>query len=589
MNLNPQQQQAVATNGRRVLVLAGPGAGKTRVITERVRHLVAECGVSGHNILLLTFTRRAAAEMESRITEAVGEREARKMWIGTFHATGLRILREYGEKLGYKPDTLTVYDECDQRDMLNDIIATRGAKIKKGALDTVLQAFGTRGWHAIDEYRQQHPTECAIFDEYRMRLRENNALDYGLILAETQRLIAEHADVRAHYHDKFNHVLVDEYQDTDRLQYNLHTLFDPEYLFCVGDSDQAIYSFRGATLDVLLDFSIEHFDAETIELPLCYRCGHGIVAAANALIGHNQKRIAKTIEAATKNAGRVIVETIVDTDAEAAVVVSAVIKNVNGCSWKDIAVLSRTRRWLWPIANSLRASGVPVTCVEQERDFYGRDDVKLFHALMSLVVNNRDNMAFMRVRRTLGIADDAYAQIRLRATQGEQSHMQACETMLGRPLFAPDAVKVNGMSLRSWTDMLLQTHGLEAARDELVKRIAEWGTAHGDDIHEYLLWLQQRDIQDELVREEDTVKLMTIHGAKGLEFKVVIIVGAVERHLPIRDGDELEEERRLMYVALTRAKEAVVVTVPKSLQGRNGQIPATPSRFIAELTNKETV
>jgi len=590
MILNSQQQQAVQTAARRVLVLAGPGAGKTRVITERVRHLVRDCGVSGHDVLLLTFTRRAAAEMQSRITEAVGERETRKMWIGTFHAVCLRILREYGEKLGYKPATLTVYDECDQRDLLTDIVAARGAKIKQGALGEVLQAFGTRGWSAIDEYRRLHPTECAVFDEYRMRLRENNAVDYGLILAEVQRMFTEHQDVLEHYHAKFRHVLVDEYQDTDRLQYNLHTLLEPAYLFCVGDSDQAIYSFRGATIEVLLDFATDHFDATTLELPLCYRCGREIVTAANALIGHNEKRIAKSIEAALDHESSVTAHCASADDAEPRLVVD-VVKDVLGtgdCEPRDIAVLARTRRWLQPIGDALTAAGIPAACIDQDRDFYERPDAKLFHAFMTLAVNDRDNLAFLRTRHAIGVDDALYAQIRLHATQSEQSHAEAAVALMARPLFDPAKREANGTSLRSWTEMLLQTKGLRRDTiEELRRRIDAWLETGPDDVHEYLLWLQQRDMQDALIEDRNVVRVMTIHAAKGLEFHAVIVAGAIEGHLPhSRAGSTeagLEEERRLMYVAATRAKAVLCITFPLAVQRGMVSVPAKVSRFVLEM------
>ncbi len=590
MTLNAQQQQAVHTDARRVLVLAGPGAGKTRVITERVRHLVRDRGCSGHDILLLTFTRRAAAEMQSRITEAVGERETRKMWIGTFHAVCLRILREYGEKLGYKPASLTVYDECDQRDLLTDIVGSRGAKIKQGALAEVLQAFGTRGWSAIDEFRRLHPAECAVFDEYRMRLRENNAVDYGLILAEVQRLFSEHPYVLAYYHAKFPHVLIDEYQDTDRLQYELHSAIDPEYLFCVGDSDQAIYSFLGATLDVLLDFETDHFDATTLELPLCYRCGREIVTAANSLIAHNEKRIAKSIEAALDHESCVTAHCASSSDTEPRLVVD-VVKDVLGtgdCEPRDVAVLARTRRWLQPIGDALTAAGIPAACIDQDRDFYERDDVKIFHAFMTLAVNDRDNLAFLRIRRAISVDDALYAQIRLHATQSEQSHAQAAIALMARPLFSPEAVQANGTSLRLWTEMLLKTKGLEPETiEELRRRIDEWLETGADDVQEYLLWLQQRDMQDPLLDDKNAVRVMTIHAAKGLEFHAVIVAGAFEGHLPhSRAGstdDGLEEERRLMYVAATRAKAVLCVTFPLAVQRGMVPVPAKPSRFLREM------
>jgi len=589
MKLNDDQKRAVATNERRVLVLAGPGSGKTRVITERVNYLVRERGVSGRDILLLTFTRRAAAEMQSRISEAVGERETRKMWIGTFHAVCLRILREYGEKLGYKPETLTVYDQSDQRAVIDDIIAARGEKVKITALYEIMQAFGTQGWNAIETYRGEHPRECSVFDEYRMRLRENNAVDYGLILAEVQRLFSEHPYVLAYYHAKFPHVLIVEYQDTDRLQYELHSAIDPEYLFLVGDSDQAIYSFRGATLDVLLNFDADNFGATTLELPVCYRCSRAVVNAANLLIANNQRRIAKSIIAARDTVGRVSVARHQDVETEAQRIVEEVRSVLDdGHAPSDIAILARTRKWLQAISDALTADGVPTECIDRENDFYLKPDVKLFHAWLTLAVNDRDNLAFLRVRRSLGIDDLLYAQIRLHATRNEQSHEQAAVSMLGRPLFDPKVREQNGKSLLLWSSTLLMTDDLAPATvTELRQRISNWIETGSDDVHEYLLWLQQRDVQDALIEPTESVKLMTCHAAKGLEFRTVIVAGAHGGHFPHsmsgKTDDGIEEERRLMYVAATRAKDVLCLTYPASIQHCEKLALTEPSRFLREM------
>lgn len=582
MTLNEQQTKAVATDGKRVLVVAGPGSGKTRVIIERVARLVRG-GYSGHDIILVTFTRKAAEEMKTRITERIGEHETRKIWCGTFHSICLRMLREWGGRLDYRPDTLSIYDDADQRDLLDDVIQQLRVKVKRSALDQIVLDYGTVGAGSLETHEAQHPTECKVFRHYRMRLRENNALDYGLILTEAQRLLSLFPDVLEHYRAKFKHILVDEYQDTDRLQAEIIGMLAPENLFVVGDSDQAIYSFRGATLQVLLDFQTEHFDAEVIELPACYRCALRIVDAANNLIRHNSMRIAKEIVATRDHRG--VVDTVVwATAADEARSLAA------GKPCGDIAYLSRTKAALCPIADALDEAGVKYLFVGREASLFTMPVVKQFISFLALVVNPKDNLAFMRIRRLVGIDDDAYSRIRLRSVSDEMSHLEAAEAVSGAPLFAADVRKTNGDDLLLWSETVAQSPSFNAPEIAKFREIIAKGHEDGRwcTISELLAWIQQRDLQDDLMPDDTPgVKLMTCHAAKGLEFDTVCIVGCYEGHMPhsrAKSDDDVEEERRLMYVAVTRAKDMVIVTAPAQVTGFNGQPRiVSPSRFITEM------
>lgn len=589
MNLNKQQTAAVTTDGKRVLVVAGPGSGKTRVIVERVARLVRG-GYSGHDIMLVTFTRKAAEEMKSRITERIGEVETRKIWCGTFHSICLRMLREWGERLDYRPDTLSIYDDADQRDLLDDVIEQLRVKVKRAALEQIVLDYGTVGAGSLETHEAQHPTECKVFRHYRMRLRENNALDYGLILTEAHRLLSWNTDILDHYRAKFKHILIDEYQDTDRLQAEIVRMLAPENLFVVGDSDQAIYSFRGATLQVLLDFQTEHFDAEVIELPACYRCARQIVDAANRLIRHNAKRIAKEIVAVRDCSGKVSYRPVEDQPGEA-IYYAGFVAASQSIKVADVAFLSRTKAALNPIADALDAADVKYLFVGREASLFTMPVVKQFVSFLTLAVNPKDNLAFLRIRKVIGIDDDAYMRIRQRAVSNEMSHLEAAEAMTGDPLFTAAEREVNGDDLMKWCGTVA-TAPKFSAPPEIAALLKIAGQGHKDGrwatIYDFLMWIQQRDLQDDLLPEDTPgVKLMTCHAAKGLEFDTVCIVGCYEGHMPhsrAKTDDDIEEERRLMYVAITRAKDTVVVTTPAQVSGWNGQ-PRTvnPSRFISEM------
>lgn len=585
MTLNEHQIRAVTTTCSRVLVLAGPGSGKTRVIVERVARLITELHFSGSDILLLTFTRKAAAEMRDRLTQRVGEAHVRRMTIGTFHGVCFSILKQYGELLGYRPATLTVFDDTDQRDMLNDIIDGRGAKINKGAMEQLLQDFGTRGWSVLKQAETEHPQEAKVFAEYRTRLRECNAVDFGLILADVERLMTQHPHVREALRAKWRHILIDEYQDTDHLQFNLHEIIDPENLFAVGDSDQAIYSFRGATLDVLLDFSTSHFAGEVIELPTCYRCATRIVDTANRLIAHNENRIAKSIEAARDYTGQAFSDDVRDVEIEANEIAACCFTGVHNDN--TTAVLSRTKRYLEPIAAELDRLGVKYTFVGRDGDWLSRDYVRQFISFLTLVHNPHDNLAFMRIRAMIGMSADAYAAARVKAASDELSHLQAVEAMTGKPLFGKDRREANGDSLKAWAGELVAKFASHAM--ELLDHTNAWAINHSSDsLADYLAWIKQRDMQDDLTEQPcERVVLMTIHAAKGLEFDSVIVAGCHEGHLPhsrSKTPADIEEERRLMYVAITRSKDGLVLSHAQSVPDWNGRPhPVAPSRFIAEL------
>jgi len=587
IKLNEQQRQAVTTKGKHVLVLAGPGAGKTRVLVERVVNLMFKSNCSGYDILMLTFTRKAAKEMKERITARVGQTLARKITIGTFHSVCLRILKECGSQLGYQPDTLSVYDERDQEDILLDIIETNQTKINSKILTALINEFRIKGPNIVDIYRELYPNECRVFAEYRSRLKENNAVDYGLLLTEVQQLFLHHPDIISHYHNKWKHVLVDEYQDTDYMQYNLHTLMNPDNLFCVGDSDQAIYSFRGATIEVILNFRTDYFDSEIIELSGSYRCAKSIVTTANNLIRHNSQRYEKSIFAYRKSDGEVNVSSYPTQEAEATAVVRHIMNRVEQQQpLSDIVVLSRTRKPLQIIASDLELMQIPHVVVGMRNDFLNEPQVKAFHAFLSLIVNPRDNLAFCRLRHFLRVDNLAYAKIRLEATRDEISHFHAYLRDSGE-WWPENIIQGCGFNLLLWKVCIYRQWGFESIKDDLDHLILQYTEENACNIQEYLEWIQQRDIQDEVEEETDMVRLMTIHAVKGLEFNHVVIIDMNEGHLPhsrAKTAEAIEEERRLCYVAITRAKAQISITrsINKVAFGQR-LLPAEASRFLREI------
>ena len=588
MKLNEQQTKAVTTSGNHVLVLAGPGAGKTRVLVERVAYLLEEQCFSGYDILMLTFTRKSAQEMKERIVERVGESLARKITIGTFHGVCLRILKECGSYLGYNSETLSVYDDIDQKDVLDDIIAGYHKKIDNKILSALINEFRIKGPIVIDMYKDLYPSECRIFSEYRNRLKENNAVDYGLILTEVQRLFVSYPEVRQRYQTRWKHILVDEYQDTDTMQYNLHSLIDPLYLFCVGDSDQAIYLFRGASMQIMLDFGIDYFDSEIIELSGSYRCAKSIVSAANNLIKMNTIRYDNSIFAYRSYEGEIRIDGYETPEDEADDVADSIRYAIAAdIPMSEIAVLSRTRKPLQLISSELDRINIPNIVIGKRNDFLNEPAVKLFHSFLSLIVNPMDNLAFCRVKRLLDIDDTEYQQIRLSAVQDEIGHLAAYLKRYPDGWWLESIIKECGNNLLLWKNHICDCDVLGSLQPDVEAFILKWSEENGTKIQDYLDWIQQRDIQDEIQDNEDVVKLMTIHAAKGLEFQYVIVIDANEGNMPhsrAKTPEAIEEERRLCYVAITRAKDRLAFTqsANKMVYGQR-MLPATPSRFLREI------
>lgn len=613
MNLTTQQQVAVETTAPNVLVVAGAGSGKTRVLTARIAYLLAQ-GVAPSAILTFTFTRKAANEMKTRVAALVGEHTANSMLIGTFHSIALIILERHAKILGYRPG-ISVFSDADQWTVLESVGRDLGymndrkwtAFAKKDIAqcieivnatpkrDDIAKALATQSGLKLSEA----DALSKLIQGYRNRLFENNAVDFGMILAECQRLFAEQPKILRMYQDTFSHVMVDEYQDTDLVQYNLHNwLSPPAHLFAVGDLDQAIYAWRGAHPELMLNLDKARPDLEVIKLEECFRCGPSVVAAANRLIEHNVDRIDRTLVSRVDYESTVHV--LPGRSEDVANTIRAA-KEEAGFDWGDIAVLGRSHRTLKRLQQVFAQGEIPCVRIGALSDVCETDAFRDLLAAMRLVANEWDAVAFLRLRPFFKLNDPVeYSGLRQQAACNSKSHFRSWTEYrdiegneigtLGEVLLA---FRPEDSSVSCFVDRVvhLVTSALidamfadEEYSEHLLQSVSFWkAMTPCMMLHEALRWFATKDIQDEIEATKDPhkVTLMTVHAAKGLEWPCVIVTNLNEKSFPSSRGDE-EEERRLCYVAITRAKERLVLHYRRDCDQAEGRTPQPPSRFLAE-------
>ncbi len=582
-----------------MLVLAGAGSGKTGVLTRRVGYLCQDRGVSAHNILALTFTRKAAKEMKERLTGMLGENEVRKMWIGTFHAVSFRILEQYGYNLGYQKD-ITVYDEIDQRDIVSAIISELGLTIKVDDVLAQMHGYASDcdGYEIDEEYR-------LLFTEYRSRLKEFNAVDFSLLLTEVLRLFREFPDVYQHFHDKFRYVFVDEYQDVDRTQYYLHEALKPENIFCVGDMNQTIYSWRGSDMQIILEFEKAHEGSEIVILDQSYRCGAKILSAANALISHNPKQY--DIELWTERGeGYVSIHNANDPKDEAEQIakqIQWISANVTPTlTFKDIAIFTRTHRQHETLTEVLKRKKIPFREIGKETNFWKRASSRMIVSVLKILHNQKNVWHFNKICRHViyPMTEAEWLQYEAKALRQQTTVLQLLvsekkgtfDELLHWYRDNPSS------SLLSVVERLLEaipiqeyflmqsltTKAMEVLEVFVHGKAWEELNPENRTVPAFLEWLASQEIQIEIEDGKNEVKVATIHAVKGLEFPVVFIAGCIEGKLPsnmaIMEGS-VEEERRLAYVAVTRAKDRLLLSTYTN-KGEFGGM-ARPSRFILEM------
>lgn len=639
--LNEAQQKPVLHKEGPLIVIAGAGSGKTRVLTYRIAHLMAS-GVDSFSILALTFTNKAAREMKGRIADLVGESEAKNLWMGTFHSVFARILRQEADKLGY-PSNFTIYDTQDSDRLIAAIIKEMGLdkdiyKYKqirsrisafKNSLITVKAYYNDYDLQEADTMAKR-PQMGAIYKEYVERCFKAGAMDFDDLLLRTNELLNRFPEVLAKYQDRFRYILVDEYQDTNHSQYLIVRALSDRYqnICVVGDDAQSIYAFRGANINNILNFQKDYEDVALYRLEQNYRSTKTIVAAANSIIQHNKNKIDKVVWT-SNDTGPPIQLNRLPTDAEEGRHVASSIfefKMQERRKNADFAILYRTNAQSRALEDALRKRDIPYR-IYGGLSFYQRKEIKDVLAYLRLIVNPKDEESLKRVINypARGIGQTTVDKLVIGA---KQHGLSLFETMikaseLGLSLHSGALTKLSNFvtllqrfqieneTLNAFeiTDLVTKKIGLV---QELKKDATPEGIARIENVEELLNGIRdftegQRELADatgslsefledvalatDLDQDDDPsidrVALMTIHLAKGLEFPYVYIVGLEEDLFPsamsLNTRAELEEERRLFYVALTRAEERAFLSYTLSRYRWGKLIDAEPSRFIEEI------
>ena len=637
--LNEAQRAAVEYNDGPQLVIAGAGSGKTRVLTYKIAYLL-EHGVHAGNILALTFTNKAAREMKSRIANLVGEQVARYLWMGTFHSICTRILRQEAELIGYTRD-FTIYDTTDSKSVIKHIVKDMQLDEKVYKPSVVLsrislaknQLLSPTSYSSNRDYTMQDrfariPEVSRIYAEYNRRLKACNAMDFDDLLFMTNILFKNNEEVLHKYQQYFRYILVDEYQDTNYSQYLIvKRLAEPENLICVvGDDAQSIYSFRGANIENILTFQKGYANAQLFKLERNYRSTQTIVNAANSLIRHNRGQIPKSVYSELALGERLQLSTYMsDRDEGKAVAQQVKLLHRQGYDYESIAVLYRTHAQSRVIEDELRHIGIPYR-IYGGMSFYQRKEIKDAIAYFRLAVNPHDNEAFARVINypLRGIGETTVMKVR------EASRLSGCSMMevicnleaAKLDVSAATQKKLTAFAemINRFTERVATIDAYEFATDMLrdtgvIREAKADTTQEGKDrlenleemlagIHEFVDQRLREDntfvpmteflsevslLTDQDEKQEDNqprITLLTVHAAKGLEFKVTFIVGLEENLFPsqfCQAPKEIEEERRLLYVAITRAMERCYLTNARQ-RFRNGQtVFSSPSRFLKDI------
>ena len=639
--LNEAQQAPVLHRDGPLMVIAGAGSGKTRVLTYRIANLM-HYGVDSFSILALTFTNKAAREMKARIAELVGEGEAKNLWMGTFHSVFARILRQEADKLGF-PRDFTIYDTQDSGRLIASIIKEMGLekdiyKFKqirnrisafKNSLITVKAYFNDPDLQEADAMSRR-PKIGEIYKEYVDRCFKAGAMDFDDLLLKTNELLNMHPQVLAKYQDRFKYILVDEYQDTNHSQYLIvRALSDKFQNICVvGDDAQSIYGFRGANINNILNFQKDYDDVMLYRLEQNYRSTKNIVNAANSIISHNKNKIEKVVWTSNKEGSKIKVRRCTTDADEGREVASNIfeIKMQEQRQNKEFAILYRTNAQSRAIEDALRKRDIPYR-VYGGLSFYQRKEIKDLLAYLRLIVNPNDEESLKRVINypARGIGQATMDKLIIGAKDNDISLFETVKNApkLNLSLNAGTLNKLTNFSnfilslqIENQKSNAFEVADLVAKKTGLVQELKKDGTPEGvskvENVEELLNGIRDfvegqteiadasgsltefledialaTDFDNDNGEDVDCVYLMTVHLSKGLEFPVVFIVGLEEDLFPsalsLNTRTELEEERRLFYVALTRAEEKAVITYTLSRYRWGKLVDAEPSRFIEEM------
>ncbi|MGG7213548.1 DNA helicase PcrA [Clostridium nigeriense] len=627
--LNKEQYEGATTVEGQVLILAGAGSGKTRVLTYRMAHMIDDLGILPYKILAITFTNKAAKEMKDRVKALIGER-AEDMWISTFHSTCVRILRREIEKLGYKK-SFTIYDTSDQKTLIKECmqalnindkdITDREIMGKIGKAKDNMQSPSSFMRENESNFREKKIAE--VYEMYQKRLKENNALDFDDLIFKTVELFKKDRETLEFYQRKFQYIMVDEYQDTNKVQYELIRLLAESHknICVVGDDDQCIYQWRGADIRNILDFEKDYPNAKVIKLEQNYRSKGNILDAANVVIVNNANRKSKVLRTEQESGNKIkIYRAYADSD-EGNFVASQInkIKNEENKNFKDFAILYRTNAQSRIFEESLRRNDIPYKILGGTR-FYDRKEIKDMLSYLKVLVNPTDSISLKRIinvpKRGIGdatvnkVADfaddyeiplwDALSTVRniptltARNCGGIEVFMEMMNRFIDMSEVLPVSVLIE--TILKETGYLSELEKSKEIEDksrienlkELVSDAVDFEKSNEDkSLSAYLEKVSLVQDTDKLEEEDDTIVLMTVHSAKGLEFPVVFMVGMENGIFPgvasFDSESEMEESRRLCYVGITRAKEQLFMTSAE-VRRQFGRTVAYPqSDFIAEI------
>ena len=627
MALNEMQQLAVDTTEGPLLILAGAGSGKTTVLVNRVEHIISSHLATPWQVLAITFTNKAAGELRERLVSAIGD-EANDIWAYTFHSCCSRILRRFGEKIGYT-NHFTIYDTDDSRRVMKQCQKQLGIEDKlinhKSILAEISRAKDSLispeeyKQTAQNDFRKSKIAEC--YELYQAQLKKSDAMDFDDIIFNTVKLLEENEDGRNLYQTQFKYVMVDEYQDTNHAQYVLTSLLADKYknICVVGDDDQSIYRFRGATIENILSFENHYKGAKVIRLEENYRSTQNILDGANAVISHNKNRKGKTLFTRSGSGDKIVYKTVMSESEESQYIIDEIVKNVNnGMKYSDHAILYRMNAQSRNLEVMLTKSGISHRIIGGHR-FFDRKEIKDIVSYLAVINNPSDNVRLQRIinvpKRAIG--DTMFANVLEIGAGLGMSAFEVCERADEFQKTSRSASKLmsftkmirdfqecieNGMGLNDLLQEVLDvTKYLDYLQEEpetyedRVNNIKELSSmfikyeeeSEDANLSEFLEDVALISDIDSYNEDEDAVVLMTLHSAKGLEFPVVFIPGMEEGIFPGNQSmfseEDLEEERRLAYVGITRAKKKLylISSQQRMLYGQTSR--NMPSRFLREI------
>lgn len=619
-DLNKEQQEAVKTTSGPLLVLAGAGSGKTKVLTTRIAYLIKEHGVMPSNILAITFTNKAAKEMKDRVYKQVGD-IASYIQISTFHAFGLRLIRENSRLLGYESN-FVILDSDDSLSVIKKILKEKNIdpkvynpkaiKNKISSCKNELMSPEEYSKYAIGDFEK---LTLDVYKRYETILSVNNSVDFDDLLLLPIKLFQSYPDILDKYQERYQYILVDEYQDTNEAQYKLTKMLSNKYsnICCVGDNDQSIYSFRGANYRNILNFEKDFPNAKIIMLEQNYRSTANILNSANAVIKNNRERKDKKLWTSQGDGEQVVYYRAVSEKEEAAFIVGEIKKLVEaGSSYEDTAIIYRTNAQSSSLEKEFVTKNIPYKVVGGT-SFYSRKEIKDLLAYLRIIYNDKDNISLTRVINVpkRGIGTKTLSDLSIRAEEAGLSMFEAIsggKEQVFKDLVVSLRKLAEELSLTELVDAVLEASGMREnyksekslEADIRLENLEEFKSITKEfenrdgvtSLEDFLMEISLLTDINEYRDSKNQVSLMTIHAAKGLEFENVFVVGLEEGIFPhinsLLDTKELEEERRLCYVALTRARSKLYILNARRrmLFGRDQINP--PSRFIAEI-GEETV